>query len=124
MNENVVLDIAVVQKDRAQASKGYPFKTFDEMAWEPVAKRWLIKGVLARGESSAWIAPPGGAKSALMAQASICVAAGLDWNGKRLRNRHEYSDYKVFDVDASEKIGQPKGVSEVSPAPPDSGTAK
>jgi hypothetical protein len=85
MNENVVLDIAVVQKDRAQASKGYPFKTFDEMAWEPVAKRWLIKGVLARGESSAWIAPPGGAKSALMAQASICVAAGLDWNGKRTK---------------------------------------
>ena len=52
------------------------------------------------------------------------VLVSLDWNGKRLRNRHEYSDYKVFDVDASEKIGQPKGVSEVSPAPPDSGTAK
>jgi hypothetical protein len=85
MNENAVLDIAVVQKDRAQASKGYPFKTFDEMAWEAVAKRWLIKGVLARGESSAWIAPPGGMKSALMAQASICVAAGLDWNGKRTK---------------------------------------
>jgi len=83
MNENVVLDIAVIQKDRAQASKGYPFKTFDEMAWEEVGKRWLIKGVLARGESSAWIAPPGGMKSALMAQASICVAAGQDWNGLR-----------------------------------------
>lgn len=61
---------------------GYPFKTFDEMAAESPAKRWLIKGVMARGESSAWIAPPGGLKSALMAQASICVAAGLDWNGK------------------------------------------
>jgi hypothetical protein len=52
------------------------------------------------------------------------VLVSLDWNGKRLRNRHEYSDYKVFDVDASEKIAQPKGVSEASPAPLDSGTVK
>jgi hypothetical protein len=81
--ENRVLDMVAVQKDRESSSKGYPFKTFDEMAAGAVAKRWLIKGVMARGESSAWIAPPGGMKSALMAQASICVAAGLDWNGKR-----------------------------------------
>lgn len=81
--ENIASDIIILQKDRAQTSRGYPFKTFDEMAGESVAKRWLIKGVLARGESSAWIAPPGGMKSALMAQASICVAAGLEWNGKR-----------------------------------------
>ena len=64
---NQVLDMIAVQKDRAQTSKGYPFKTFDEMAIEATAKRWLIKGILARGESSAWIAPPGGMKSALMA---------------------------------------------------------
>ena len=51
------------------------------------------------------------------------VLVSLDWNGKRLRNRHEYSDYKVFDVDASEKIGQPKGFAEPSPSP-DSGTSK
>jgi hypothetical protein len=81
--EHYAADIVVIQKDREQTSKGYPFKTFDEMATIEVAKRWLIKGVFARGESSAWIAPPGGMKSALMAQASICVAAGLDWNGKR-----------------------------------------
>jgi hypothetical protein len=53
------------------------------MAIEATAKRWLIKGIFARGESSAWIAPPGGMKSALMAQASVCVAAGKDWNGHR-----------------------------------------
>jgi hypothetical protein len=81
--EHYAADVVVMQKDREQTSKGYPFKTFDEMATIEVAKRWLIKGVFARGESSAWIAPPGGMKSALMAQASICVAAGLDWNGKR-----------------------------------------
>jgi AAA domain len=71
----------VVQKD--QTSQGYPFKTFDEMALESVAKRWLIKGIFARGESSAWIAPPGGMKSALMASAAIHLAAGLDWFGHR-----------------------------------------
>jgi AAA domain len=81
--EHIEADIIALQKDREQTSKGYPFKTFDEMAAGPVAKRWLIKGVMARGESSAWIAPPGGMKSALMAQAAISVAAGLDWNGKR-----------------------------------------
>ena len=52
------------------------------------------------------------------------VLVRLDWNGKRLRNRHEYSDYKVFDVDPSEKIGQPKRVSQASPAPQELVTAK
>jgi AAA domain len=79
--ENNALDIPAIRQERSPT--GYKFKTFDELAAEPVAKRWLIKGILARGESSAWIAPPGRMKSALMAQASVCVAAGIDWNGKR-----------------------------------------
>ena len=81
--DNAALDLLIMQQDRQQSAKGYPFKTFDEMALAPNEKRWLIKGVFARGESSGWIAPPGGMKSALMAHASICVAAGLDWHGKR-----------------------------------------
>lgn len=36
------------------------------------------------------------------------VTVTLDWNGKELRNTHQYSDFKVFNVDASEKIGKPK----------------
>jgi hypothetical protein len=55
--ENNILDIPIIQRDRAQSSKGFKFKLFDEMALEQPAKRWLIKGVLARGETSAWIAP-------------------------------------------------------------------
>jgi hypothetical protein len=74
---------AAAAGDRAQTSKGYKFKTFDDMSGETAAKNWLIKGIFAKGETSAWIAPPGGMKSALMAEASICVAAGLDWHGKR-----------------------------------------
>jgi AAA domain len=82
-DENNILDIKTRQIDRRRSSAGYPFKTFDEMSGETAAKNWLIKGILAKGETSAWIAPPGGMKSALLAQASICVAGGLDWQGKR-----------------------------------------
>ena len=35
------------------------------------------------------------------------VTVTLGWNGRELRNRHEYSDFKVFSVDASERIGKP-----------------
>ena len=80
---NAALDIKVVQQDRAAISRGYPFVTFDEMEADTPAKQWLIKGILARGETSAWIAPPGAMKSALLAEAAICVAAGIDWHGHR-----------------------------------------
>jgi hypothetical protein len=48
--------------------------------WE---KAHIIKGVLSWNETSAWIAPPGGMKSALMASAAIHVSLGKDWFGKR-----------------------------------------
>lgn len=82
-DENRVLDIRIVQKDRAQTMPGYRLVTFDEMEVDPPAKQWLIKGVLARGETSAWIAPPGAMKSALLAEAAVCVGSGLDWHGYR-----------------------------------------
>ncbi|SHM41202.1 AAA family ATPase [Bradyrhizobium lablabi] len=81
MNENTILDLKIVQRERA--GSGYQFVTFDEMEIDPPAKAWMIKGILARGETSAWIAPPGAMKSALMAEAAICVGAGLDWHGYR-----------------------------------------
>jgi Tfp pilus assembly protein PilF len=46
------------------------------------------------------------------------VTVTIDWNGKVLRNQHEYSDFKIFTVDASEKIGKPKDSAKASkPAP-------
>jgi RecA-family ATPase len=83
MNEHVVLDIKTIQKDRAATMPGYRLVTFDEMEVDPPAKQWLIKGIFARGETSAWIAPPGAMKSALLAEGAICVGAGLDWHGYR-----------------------------------------
>src|SRR5947208_9955760 len=53
------------------------------MEVDPPAKEWLIKGILASGETSAWIAPPGAMKSALLAEAAVCVGAGIDWHGHR-----------------------------------------
>lgn len=77
--ENNILDIPAIRQSRP----GYPFKTFDEMAGAVVAKRHIIKGIFARGESSAWIAPPGGMKSALMASAAVHISSGQDWFGYR-----------------------------------------
>jgi len=80
---NKALDAKIVQLDRASSLNGYPFVTFDEIEAAPPSKNWLIKGILARGETSAWIAPPGALKSALLAEAAVCVGAGLDWHGYR-----------------------------------------
>jgi hypothetical protein len=53
---------------------------FDQVE-EFVNKNWLMKGVIAKGETSMWIAPPGKLKSALMADLAICLASGMDWRG-------------------------------------------
>ncbi|UPJ31332.1 AAA family ATPase [Bradyrhizobium sp. CW1] len=47
------------------------------------AKGHIIKGVFAWGETSAWIAPPGGMKSALLASAAMSVALNQPWFGRR-----------------------------------------
>jgi hypothetical protein len=53
------------------------------------------------------------------------VTVTLDWNGRVLRNKHEYSDFLVFNVESKEKLrdlkdaGQTVGESK-DPAPPES----
>jgi hypothetical protein len=54
-DENQALDAKVAQLDRARAAQGYKFQTAGEMSAMPVKKDWLIKGIFARGESSAWV---------------------------------------------------------------------
>jgi len=82
-SENQSLDSKVVQLDRTRNAQGYKFQTAGEMSAVPVKKEWLIKEIFAAGESSAWVAPPGGMKSALLAEVSVCVAYGHDWHGYR-----------------------------------------
>jgi hypothetical protein len=42
------------------------------------------------------------------------VTVTIDWDGKVLRNTHAYSDFKIFNVESSERIGKPKASAESS----------
>lgn len=78
--EHRLLDVFSLDQ---KATQGFEFHLLKDIGNTPVFKRNLIKGVMARGETSAWIGPPGSMKSALMAEASICVSSGIDWHGKK-----------------------------------------
>jgi hypothetical protein len=62
------------------APMGIPLTYFDDVE-KSVNKNWLIKGVIAKNETSMWIAPPGKLKSALMTDLAINLASGMDWRG-------------------------------------------
>jgi Bifunctional DNA primase/polymerase, N-terminal/AAA domain len=59
-----------------------PLTLFDDVG-NYANKSWLLKGAIAKGETSMWIAPPKKLKSALMTDISICIASGTDWRGYR-----------------------------------------
>lgn len=59
--------------------------TFFSELDKPVQKLWAIKSVMALGETSSWIAPPGRGKSALLTDIGVHLAAGLDWRGYRTK---------------------------------------
>jgi tetratricopeptide (TPR) repeat protein len=48
------------------------------------------------------------------------VTVSVDWNGKHFRNEHRYSEFKVFNVEATEKIRRPKQLGQTSTSTPDS----
>jgi tetratricopeptide (TPR) repeat protein len=48
------------------------------------------------------------------------VTVAVDWNGKHLRNEHRYSEFKLFNVEATQKIRKPKEVEQTSKQAPDS----
>ena len=50
-------------------------------------KVWLIKNVLAAGETSNWFGPPGYAKSALLVDVSFHAASDQDWRGYRTKKK-------------------------------------
>jgi hypothetical protein len=52
------------------------------------------------------------------------VSVAVDWNGKHFRNEHHYSDFKLFNVDATEKIRKPTQVEQTSKQAPDSQVAQ
>lgn len=87
---NVELDLRVIAQDRRERLKKlrYPFELLSDFSITPPRRNWLIKGIIARGETSAWIAPPGGLKSALMAELAAAVANQNDWHGMKATGCH------------------------------------
>lgn len=61
-----------------------PLTYFDDCG-EYAAKQSILKGLTALGETSAWIAPPGHGKSALLAEIAVHSAAGRNWRGHRAK---------------------------------------
>jgi AAA domain len=70
----------------ASIGKGAPLKlTYFDDCGKTALRRWILKGMIARGETSAWIAPPGAGKSALLTEIAIHCAAKIDWRGHRAK---------------------------------------
>lgn len=63
----------------------FKFELLDDLGDDPPKKQWIVKNIIARSETSAWIAPPGGLKSALLAELSFCVCALEDWHGYKTK---------------------------------------
>src|SRR5262249_18550968 len=64
-------------------SKALALTFFDECL-TPKPKNWLIKNVVATGESSSWFGPPGGLKSALLTDIAVHLPAERYWRGYRI----------------------------------------
>jgi hypothetical protein len=81
------LDSEAKEAERGAHTSPLKLTFFDEcLAFRP--KEWLIKGVIARGESSSWFGPPKVIKSGLLLDASVHLAAGVDeWRGYRIKER-------------------------------------
>lgn len=52
-----------------------------------VAKDWLIKGVIAVGDTSSWVGPPASGKSAILTDLAIHLASAADWRDHRLKRQ-------------------------------------
>lgn len=69
---------------RCETSAGINLTFFDTLT-HATSKPWLIKNVIARGETSSWIAPPGQGKSALLTDIAVHLAGGNDWRNHRVK---------------------------------------
>jgi hypothetical protein len=67
---------------QARASTALALTYYNELI-DPPPKLWIMKGVLARGETSNWFGPPGVGKSVLITDLAFHVAWGCDWRGYR-----------------------------------------
>ncbi|WP_441278585.1 AAA family ATPase [Tardiphaga sp. 172_B4_N1_3] len=83
--DNVALDNIAMRHDQRQERNraGFRYELMSEFGVHALRKNWILKGILARGETTAWVGKPGSLKSALMADLCLAVAGGKDWRGNR-----------------------------------------
>jgi AAA domain len=82
-----VYDFPDDDSDAQEKTNVLPLTFFDDLSENPPKKPWLIKNVIARDETSSWIAPPGKGKSALLTDIAIHEAADKNWRGYRTKGR-------------------------------------
>ena len=77
-----------VEQDASQTqpSRGIRLEHYENFG-TTVAKNWITKNVIAAGETSSWIGPPGAGKSALITDLAIHIASGTDWRGYRSKEK-------------------------------------
>ena len=50
-----------------------------------ISKRWILKNLLAYGETSGWVGPPGSGKSALLTEIAVHCASVKAWRGHKAK---------------------------------------
>jgi hypothetical protein len=78
------LDQLAVTTDRQRPLK-FKYRLLRDLSLDPQAKPSIIKDIIVRGETSYWVAPPGGLKSALLCELAFSVATRTDWHGYRAK---------------------------------------
>jgi len=74
------------QKQAKAPARAVRLTFFDQLT-KAASKPWVIKSVMARGETSSWVAPPAMAKSALLTEVAVHLGGGQDWRGYRIKER-------------------------------------
>ena len=69
-----------------QKSEAITLTYFSDLK-EATPKLWLVKNVIARGETSGWIGPPGAGKSAALADLCVHGASSPSWRGYRIKQQ-------------------------------------
>jgi AAA domain len=81
---NAELDRLAEASDRQRGLK-FRFRLLSDLGEDAPAKAWLIKNIIALNETSAWIAPPGAMKSALLCELAFAIASKADWHGYKAK---------------------------------------
>ena len=69
------------------ASSGSDLIYFNDAVADEISKEWLIKGVIAKGETSSWVGPPKSGKSALLTDICIALSSAREWRGYTVKKK-------------------------------------